>query len=128
MTEQTMLNDAHMNTNSTRKRSCSMGGRSSKRWTPLSIGAVVLGFIVWAPLGLLALGYIFWGGSIDKQIKETIDRFRTPRSGNAAFDEYKRETLQRLEDEQQAFDEFVENLRRTRDQETFDRFMKERKK
>ena len=30
------------------------------RWTPLSILAVVAGFIVWWPLGLAALAYVLW--------------------------------------------------------------------
>ena len=55
-------------------------------------------------------------------------------SGNAAFDEYKREQLKRLdeerrrlEDEQKAFRDFVERLRRAKDQDEFDRFMAERR-
>ena len=55
-------------------------------------------------------------------------------SGNAAFDAYRRETLDRLEaerrrldDEQRAFGEFLKNLHRARDQEEFNRFMEERR-
>ena len=54
-------------------------------------------------------------------------------SGNAAFDAYKREQLKRLdeerrklEDEQKAFRDFVEKVRRAKDQDEFDRFMAER--
>ena len=54
-------------------------------------------------------------------------------SGNAAFDAYKREQLKRLdeerrrlEDEQKAFRDFVERLRRAKDQDEFDRFMANR--
>jgi len=99
---------------------------SGRRWTPLAIAAMVLGFVVWWPLGLVVLAYILWGGDVDASFRHTVDQFRTPASGNGAFDEYKRETLDRLEKEQKAFEEFVEQLRRTRDREEFERFMAER--
>ncbi|MGI9482627.1 MAG: DUF2852 domain-containing protein [Hyphomicrobiales bacterium] len=100
---------------------------TAKRWTPLSIAAMVLGFMVWWPLGIAVLAYILWGGSVDDAAKHAVDRVRTPSSGNTAFDEYKRETLARLEQEQAAFADFVEHLRRTRDREEFERFMSEHK-
>ena len=46
-------------------------------------------------------------------------------TGNSAFDAYRRETLARLEEEQTAFEAFLERLRATRDQAEFDRFMDE---
>ncbi|NNF79603.1 MAG: DUF2852 domain-containing protein [Rhizobiales bacterium] len=101
---------------------------SGRRWTPLAVAALVLGFMVWWPLGLAVLAYILWGGDVDTTVKHTVDKFRTPSSGNAAFDDYKKETLDRLEKEQEAFAEFVEHLRRTRDREEFERFMAERSK
>ena len=48
-------------------------------------------------------------------------------SGNSAFDSYRDETLRRLEEEQRAFGEFMERLKRARDQEEFERFMSERR-
>lgn len=47
-------------------------------------------------------------------------------SGNAAFDAYKAETLRRLEDEQRAFEEFLERLREAKDKAEFDEFMDNR--
>ena len=44
-------------------------------------------------------------------------------SGNRAFDEYRQETLRRLEDEQQEFKEFLTRLRHAKDKEEFDAFM-----
>jgi hypothetical protein len=52
---------------------------------------------------------------------------RTASSGNAAFDEYRAETLRRLEEEQKEFREYLERLRKARDKEEFDRFMADRK-
>ena len=48
-------------------------------------------------------------------------------SGNHAFDEYKSETLRRLEEEQQEFSSFLERLRFAKDKAEFDQFMAERR-
>ncbi|HTW54730.1 MAG TPA: DUF2852 domain-containing protein [Stellaceae bacterium] len=48
-------------------------------------------------------------------------------SGNRAFDEYRTETLRRLEDEQREFMEFLERLRQAKDKAEFDQFMAERR-
>jgi hypothetical protein len=107
--------------------------RRTSRWTPIGVAATVLGFAVWWPLGLGVIGYILWGGSVDDLINDGFNKVRgmmtshqTGSSGNAAFDEYRRETLRRLEEEQAEFDEYVTNLRRARDREEFERFMADR--
>ena len=106
--------------------------KRSNRWTPLGIAAMVLGFIVWWPLGLAVIAYIMWGGSVDDLAADLVSQFKSairPRasgSGNAAFDAYREETLRRLEEEQREFTEFVTRLRHARDREEFERFMAER--
>jgi hypothetical protein len=50
-----------------------------------------------------------------------------PSSGNRAFDDYRAETLQRLEEEQREFKEFLERLRFAKDRAEFDQFMNERR-
>ena len=50
-----------------------------------------------------------------------------PSSGNRAFDEYRSETLRRLEDEQREFLEFLERLRHAKDKAEFDQFMADRR-
>ncbi len=50
-----------------------------------------------------------------------------PSSGNRAFDDYRTETLKRLEDEQREFKEFLERLRFAKDRSEFDQFMNERR-
>jgi hypothetical protein len=56
------------------------------------------------------------------------DWWGAPRSsGNRAFDEYKEETLRRLEEEQREFREFLERLRFSKDRAEFDQFMAERR-
>jgi hypothetical protein len=49
--------------------------------------------------------------------------FGPPSSGNRAFDEYRVETLRRLEEEQVEFRDFLDRLRHAKDKEEFDAFM-----
>ncbi len=51
-----------------------------------------------------------------------------PPSGNAAFDEYRAETLRRLEEEQREFVDYLERLRKAKDKAEFDQFMAERRR
>jgi hypothetical protein len=48
-------------------------------------------------------------------------------SGNRAFDEYRSETLRRLEEEQREFKDFLARLRFAKDRAEFDQFMAERR-
>jgi hypothetical protein len=125
------------------------------QWGPLTIAMMVLGFVVWWPLGLAMLAYILWGemfgGSAEKaqgfvnRSRAWADRNCGPRghgfrhhgwhqtSGNAAFDDYRAEQLRRLEEERKrldeeinAFHEYMRNLRMAKDREEFDRFMRDR--
>jgi hypothetical protein len=49
-------------------------------------------------------------------------------SGNQAFDDYRAETLRRLEEEQREFMEYLERLRRAKDKAEFDQFMADRRR
>jgi Protein of unknown function (DUF2852) len=69
-----------------------------------------------------------------ERVRERADRFRSrgdwfgpPTSGNRAFDEYRSETLKRLEEEQREFKDFLARLRFARDRAEFDQFMAERR-
>ena len=48
-------------------------------------------------------------------------------TGNRAFDEYREETLRRLEDEASEFSSFLDRLRHAKDKAEFDQFMAERR-
>ena len=80
-------------------------------------------------------------GKLDR-MQQKIDRMRNrmegmragptwwgqpPSSGNRAFDDYRAETLRRLEDEQREFKDFLDRLRFARDKNEFDQFMAERR-
>jgi hypothetical protein len=49
-------------------------------------------------------------------------------SGNHAFDEYRADTLRRLEEEQDEFMQFLERLRMAKDKAEFDEFLAERRR
>ena len=114
---------------------------------PAWITLMVLGFIVFWPVGLAILGFMIWSGRMGcwryggpgrwyedgtkkarRSPKRRHRRGRDSRpSGNLAFDEYRDETLRRLEDDQQAFQEFLERLRHAKDKAEFDQFMADRR-
>ena len=63
------------------------------------------------------------------RMRESARRWHTgPSSGNSAFDEYKTETLKRLEEEQSEFREFLNRLRMSKDRSEFDQFMNDRRR
>lgn len=104
---------------------------------PAWIGLMILSFIVFWPIGLALLFYMILSGRLGSS--KNRDRRAGPgiwhkpshfggSSGNAAFDEYRAETLRRLEEEQKEFVEFLDRLRRARDKSEFDQFMEDRKR
>ena len=109
---------------------------------PAWIALVVLGFAVWWPAGLAILAFTIWSGRMGcwkhrgyGRSPEAGERMRgagtwwqPPRSsGNRAFDEYREDTLRRLEDEQREFHAFLERLRFAKDKTEFDQFMADRR-
>jgi hypothetical protein len=117
---------------------------------PAAIAFTVLGFIFWWPVGLALLIYLVGSGRMgcfggrrramyQKNGHEAgpwanwkswacapSDR-PAATSGNRAFDEYKAETLRRMEEEQKDFGAFLERLRFAKDKSEFDQFMAERR-
>jgi hypothetical protein len=103
---------------------------------PAWIALMILGFIVWWPLGLATLAFLIWSrrmgcGNFRSFNWGQPGRYHgtpwQPSSGNRAFDEYRTETLRRLEDEQREFREFLERLRMAKDKAEFDQFMADRR-
>jgi len=91
------------------------------------IAAMVLGFILVWPIGLAILFYMIWSGRMGCS-RMTRRRGWARQTGNTAFDEYREETLRRLEEEQSAFETFLGNLRRAKGRAEFDQFMADRRK
>ena len=121
-------------------------------WTPATIALMVLGFIVFWPLGLAMLAYILFGDRLHAFKREANDKmdgfYKSCRrggwhgrgrgwhhdTGNVAFDDWRKAELERIEEERrkldamrEEFDGYLRELRRAKDQEEFDRFMRDRK-
>src|SRR6185437_5943957 len=119
---------------------------------PAWIALMILSFVAYWPAGLAVLAYIVWSGRMRcwkhggfgrwqqaegqarEQWQQARERWCGMRngtgwgrsSGNHAFDEYRNETLRRLEEEQKEFREFLDRLRQAKDKAEFDEFMAER--
>jgi uncharacterized protein DUF2852 len=122
---------------------------------PAWIALTVLGFMAWWPIGLATLAFTIGSGRMGCGYRGGHDRWQhkmermqskmdwmrgkmggspggspwssAPSSGNRAFDDYRGETLRRLEDEQREFKDFLERLRFAKDKTEFDSFMSERR-
>lgn len=118
---------------------------------PAWIALLILSFIVWWPIGLMTLAFLIGSGRMGcgrghwqnkmERMQWKMDRMRErmggapgnwgfwsgPTSGNHAFDEYKADTLRRLEEEQREFRSFLDRLRFAKDKAEFDQFMTERR-
>jgi hypothetical protein len=117
-------------------------------WHPLRIVLIVLGFMLWWPVGLALLFFTLGSRKMGcwshdrfenrmqrmqykmERMRDHMERrgfgfrgFGPPSSGNRAFDEYRMETLRRLEEEQTEFKDFLNRLRHAKDKEEFDAFM-----
>jgi hypothetical protein len=112
---------------------------------PAWITVMILAFVLFWPVGLAILAYLIWSGRMgcwkhrgygrwyngSEDGTETGSRSRQRRrdkhsSGNVAFDDYREETLRRLEDEQAEFETFLDRLRQAKDKAEFEQFMADR--
>jgi hypothetical protein len=118
---------------------------------PVAIAFTVLGFIFWWPVGLALLFYMIGSGRMGcfgRRARRAMNQQNwqdggpfsnwkawacgpsdrpASTSGNRAFDEYKAETLRRMEEEQKEFGSFLDRLRFAKDKSEFDQFMAERR-
>ena len=119
---------------------------------PAWIALTVVSFILFWPLGLLVLGFLIGSGRMACWTRGGTDRWRRrmermqrrmQRMQSAAerwgwatiglerqlrVDEYRAETLRRLEEEQREFMAFLDRLRHAKDKAEFDQFMAERRR
>jgi hypothetical protein len=106
--------------------------------TPIWVALLVLSFVVFWPVGLALLAFLLtsgrlgshrghWcSGGMSRKRERWARSYWHSHSGNSAFDEYRDQTLQRLEEEQHEFHEFLKQLRMAKDRTEFDRFMANR--
>ena len=118
--------------------------RSAQGWLhgPMGIAAMVLGFIVFWPIGLTILGLKIWQG---RKLHWQESRWNSPSFSapfgawashaprNSAFDDWRQSEIDRIERERQKLAEaerefvtFLDELKRAKDREEFDRFMQAR--
>ncbi|MDB5570074.1 MAG: hypothetical protein JWN93_1257 [Hyphomicrobiales bacterium] len=144
------------------------GARARPRWRGLEIAAVVLGFVLYWPIGMALLFWKLWrnkngqsedfvtaarGAWQENVMGRWPEAFRGwgcgaarrdapaagwgfggPRpTGNSAFDDWRSGELARLEEErrkleaaEREFADYIESLRRAKDREEFERFMRDR--
>ena len=116
---------------------------------PAWFALTILSFMVWWPIGLATLAFIIgsgrmscwknravgpwnggvgapWGGASENRSAGTWWQ-PTRSSGNKAFDEYRQDTLHRLEEEQREFKDFLTRLRMAKDKAEFGQFMADRR-
>lgn len=117
-------------------------------WTPATIAMMIIGFMVFWPLGLAMISYILWGDRLDG-FKSDVNRatdnvantFRScgrsagfsntsSRTGNVAFDDWREveiarlvEERNKLEETRKEFDAHLRELRRAKDEDEFNSFM-----
>ena len=106
---------------------------------PAWIALTILAFWFWWPVGLMVLAFCAFSRRHNRRFGRGRWEFPemrrygrsfsyAPPSGNRAFDDYRSETLRRLEEEQREFVEYLDRLRQARDKQEFDQFMAERRK
>lgn len=97
-------------------------------------------WISW-PAGLALFAFLLWTGKLEAWKRAALNLWQEavgpsrssgtwwlPRSsGNRAFDEYRSDTLRRLEEEEREFREFLIRLRAAKGKAEFDQFMAERR-
>src|SRR5499426_3366650 len=103
-----------------------IAARLDEMGKPAWIALMVLTFIIAWPVGLALLAYLIWSGRMGcgshGRWQNRQERWREQwrrgywggSSGNAAFDEYRAETLKRLEEEEKEFREFLDRLRKAK--------------
>ena len=115
----------------------------------VEIAGIVLGLVFFWPAALAYLVWKFMGYPVPNELKTFYEQnfssafanmrraapsFGFAGTGNAAFDDYRRRELERLEEERRRLNEeakefasFVEELKRAKDREEFDAFMARRR-
>ena len=124
-----------------RDRSCGYWG-SKGNWSGINIAAMVLGFVIFWPIGLFILYWIVTGRSVSEIPRKMRNQWSklTRKSefngnhttDNTVFNEFQqtqydriREIKDEIKERSRRFSEFRENAKRRADEEEFNRFMSE---
>jgi hypothetical protein len=104
-----------------------------------AIPVTIVALNVFWPAGVVIALILAWRGGfaptgrpspaprdMDEAIKSLMPTSAQKSSGNASFDAYRHDMIERLETEQQNFEGFLTRLRTAKDQSEFDDFMDDR--
>lgn len=114
--------------------------RSRASWNATNIAGMVIGFVVFWPIGLFVLAWILSGRQVCdlpaavrdmwSQLFNGVESRRHAGSNNIVFNEYQQtqhdritEIKNEIRERARRFAEYREDIQRRRDQEEFDRFM-----
>jgi hypothetical protein len=107
-------------------------GAAARRWHPVELTAMIVGFVLFWPIGLAILAWKKWMGDAPRRQDARQALAGPVDTGNSAFEDYKRAELDRLEAErlrlfeaQEQFGAYLDRLKRSRDRAEFDQFMAE---
>ena len=109
---------------------------------PAWVALMVVSFVIFWPAGLAVLAFLLWSGRMNCGKGSGFGRWHEKwhrrreawqagggrGSGNSAFDEYRSDTIRRLEDEEKEFHDFLARLRQAKDRAEFDQFMADRRR
>jgi hypothetical protein len=108
---------------------------------PLWIALLALTLWISWPVAVVVFAFLYWTGRLEGWKRAGLGLWQEgtapmghpntwwPQrsSGNNAFDEYRSDTLRRLEGEEKEFRDFLNRLRAAKDKAEFDQFMAERR-
>ena len=91
-------------------------------WFALPLTLLVLAAVAWRKQAR------YWHRAEQSRAGDDVTA-RAPlrQTGNRAFDEYREQALRSLDEERQKFGEFLEQRRKSKDREAFDRYMAARR-
>lgn len=106
---------------------------ADRRWHPVELAAMIVGFVLFWPIGLAVLAWKKFTGAPRSARFDVVPPLRLTDSGNTAFEDYKQAEIARLEEERRRlvqaqvdFAVYLDRLKRARDRVEFDQFMAER--
>ncbi|GGL60818.1 hypothetical protein GCM10011392_14100 [Wenxinia marina] len=114
-------------------RSFALRALSMVFFAAFAVIATIMGFVHAPPLGFALAALFLWrgfgrfgAGAAAEQVAPRTPEAALRPTGNEAFDAYRTDMLQRLEDERAQFEGFLARLRAAKDSREFDQFMEDR--
>ncbi|MBO1257129.1 DUF2852 domain-containing protein [Alteromonas sp. 5E99-2] len=133
------MNNTHALPHGTNSMPVAVQILSTLLFAGFAIAVTIVALNVFWPAGLALAVVLGWRGgfapgsgqSIDpaalsEAVKSLSPEATKRQSGNASFDRYRSEMMERLEEEQENFEDFLDRLRAAKDSTEFEQFMDDR--